>query len=110
MGFAVERVLRRVLRRGPGHLQIGESALEIIQFPKRNFWRTSGVLLPLPAPLFYCLVDVSGIFYFLLLGGGQGGVRGAGGGGAIFCGKSQEGGGSPRWVGAGERGAGGCLR
>ena len=50
------------------------------------------------------LVDVSDNFYFFLLGGGEGGVRGAGrvGGGAIFDGKSKEGGGGSR-VGGGGR-------
>ena len=55
------------------------------------------------------LVDVSDIFYFFLLGGvGKGSPRGReGGGGAIFHGKSQEGGGgSPRRVEAEGRGAG----
>ena len=54
------------------------------------------------------LVDVSDIFYFFLLGGGEGRVWGAGRGGrTIFHWKSQEGGGgSPRRVGAGGRGRG----
>ena len=57
------------------------------------------------------LVDVSDIFYFFLLGGGEGGVRGAGRvGGDFFNGKSQEGVGSPGWVGRGGRVPGGCLR
>ena len=51
------------------------------------------------------LVDVSDIFFFFLLGDGEGGVRGAGGGRGIgFLLKSPGGGGSPG------RGLGGCLQ
>ena len=49
------------------------------------------------------LVDVSDIFNFFLLGGGEGGVRGAGRAWGDFLWKTP-GGGSPGWVGAGARG------
>ena len=50
------------------------------------------------------LVDVSDIFiFFLLLGGGEGGVQGAGRGWGDFYGKSQEGGGLPGGWGRGVR-------
>ena len=49
------------------------------------------------------LADVSDIFFFCL-GEGKGECEAPGGGGAIFYGKSQEGGGAPGWVGAGARG------
>ena len=55
-------------------------------------------------------MDVSDIFYFFLLGGGEGGVRGAGrgrGGTKSFYGKSQEGGGGGvSRVGGGREGEG----
>ena len=51
-------------------------------------------------------MDVSDIFYFFLLGGGEGGSpRRREGKGAIFYGKSQEGGGFSRVGGAGGEGA-----
>ena len=52
-------------------------------------------------------MDVSDIFYFFLLGGGERGVRGAGRGADDFLLKIPGGGGgSPGRVGAGGRGAG----
>ena len=55
------------------------------------------------------LVDVSDIFYYFLLGEGQGGVRGAGrGGGAVFIENPTREGGFSRTGGA--EGPGGCLR
>ena len=65
-------------------------------YPKVH-WETKG-----------CLVDVSDIFIFFCLGEGKGESEAPGGwGGGFFNVKSQEGGGSPEWVGAGP---GGCLR
>ena len=56
------------------------------------------------------LMDVLNIFYFFLLGGGEGGVRGAGRGWGDFFGKSQGGGGVSRvGEGGGGEGPGGCL-
>ena len=56
------------------------------------------------------LVDVSDIFYFFLLGGGEGGVRGAGKGrGRIFIENPRRGGLPGGWGPRGE-GPGGCLR
>ena len=57
------------------------------------------------------LVNVSDIFYFFLLGGGERGVRGAGRGGATFIENPSRGGGVFWAGGAGEggEGPGGCL-
>ena len=50
----------------------------------------------------FVLVDISNIFYFFLLGGGEGGVRGARKGrGSVFYSKSKGGGGSPTRGGGG---------
>ena len=60
-------------------------------------------------------MDVSDIFYFFLLGGGEGGVRGAGRGrGTIFIENPRRGGGfpggwGPRGEGPRGEGPGGCL-
>ena len=51
-------------------------------------------------------MDVSDIFYFFLLGGGEGGVRGAGKGRGDFLLKIPGGGGSTRGWRRGGRGAG----
>ena len=90
----------------------------------KNHWQPSGLTLKAPesqaggpnlghsSEFVYVgpnvfLVDVSDIFYFFLLGEGEGGVRGARprGRGRFFFLKSQEGGGVSRGGG----GAGGCL-
>ena len=55
-------------------------------------------------------MDVSDIFYFFLLGGGEGGAEAPGrGGGTIFTENPRRGVSRPGW-GGGAEGPGGCLR
>ena len=55
------------------------------------------------------LVDVSDIFYFVLLAGGEGGVRGTGTGWGDFLWKIPGGGGLPGGWGREGEAPGGCL-